>query len=275
MLRGWHHPKNNTCLVSVSITLIYVDTFFNPVFGTRICWNHQMTNHRPQEPNVPVISHCLKACTNECSQQYTQPKPYTEQISWPWKYQCQLEWLHETFTALKQTTKKMEVWTMILIPIWVIFCCLFWTVGPVPNTSTTWTTAPRCFSRISVLRFPSLGIQTVPKTKRSGSRRWRPEARMIAGYTNNTDLSKDGSLRGNSICSYFYGWALVGLLWATLILKGDSTIPYTKNNPASIGTTLRDCHVKLGWWISCQAWWTSWWISKLHRIPRDDILSHS
>ena len=157
----------------------------------------------------------------------------------------------------------------------VIFCCLFWTVGPVSNTSTTWTTAPRCFSRISVLRFPSLGIQTVPKTKRSGSRRWRPEARMIAGYTNNTDLSKDGSLRGNSICSYFYGWALVGLLWATLLLKGDSTIPYTKNNPASIGTTLRDCHVKLGWWISCQAWWTSWLISKIHRILRDDILSHS
>lgn len=111
----------------------------------------------------------------------------------------------QTSTTLKQTTKKMEVWTMILIPFWVIFCCLFWTVGPVSNTSTTWTTAPRCFSRISVLRFPSLGIQTVPKTKRSGSRRWRPEARMIAGYTNNTDLSKGGSLRGNSICSYFYG----------------------------------------------------------------------
>lgn len=153
----------------------------------------------------------------------------------------------------KTNNPKMEVWTMILIPIWVIFCCLFWTVGPVPNTSTTWTTAPRCFSRISVLRFPSLGTQTVPKTKRSGSRRWRPEARMIAGYTNNTDLSKDGSLRGNSICSYFYGQALVGLLWATLILKGDSTIPYTKNNPASFGTTLRDCHVKLGWWVSCLA----------------------
>lgn len=163
----------------------------------------------------------------------------------------------------KANNPKMGVWTMILILyigwFFVIFCCLF-SVGPVSNTKQPFI-APRCFcnaalqtpSRISVLRFPSLGIQTVPKTKRSGSRRWRPEARMIAGYTNNTDLSKDCSLRGNSICSYFYGWALVGLLWATLILKGDSTIPYTKNNPASIGTTLRDCHVKLGWWASCLA----------------------
>ena len=33
------------------------------------------------------------------------------------------------------------------------------------------------------------GSPTLPKTSTSGSRRCRPEARMMAGYTNNTDLT--------------------------------------------------------------------------------------
>ena len=35
----------------------------------------------------------------------------------------------------------------------------------------------------------AMGSPTLPKTSTSGSRRCRPEARMMAGYTNNTDLT--------------------------------------------------------------------------------------
>ena len=57
-------------------------------------------------------------------------------------------------------------------------------------TGKPWHPSP--FYQVLVI---AMGSPTLPKTSTSGSRRCRPEARMMAGYTNNTDLTAFGNGR--------------------------------------------------------------------------------
>ena len=161
----------------------------------------------------------------------------------------------QTSTALKTNNpKNMEVWTMILISIWVIFgwfsvACFGPWVQEVQSPSTTWTTAPIVgypnSSKDQKIGFPSLTSRS-QNDSRVHQQHWPQIAYDILWFVL-------ANLRGIFNDFYLFILLWLGISWATMGYSPPERfflykIPYTKTNPASIGTTLRDCHVKLGWW---------------------------